>query len=793
MKKSILLIFVIICIFNANAQFKLININENQQEKFTELNVSEIKSDDFFNEAKRVREFVPNKKIQNQEYYKINDTLLMDLFDDKQYKAFIDKSSVNINGSSSIRARLIDYKYGYCLISTTDGYTHIYIDIPELHERYLLKKHPYSDIMYLLKLDISKLEIPESISPVVMPDILKIINESKPKKKIINSIQVKNNTDSENNLRENKTDEKQNTVVDMMIVYTPAANNWATSNISGGIDNWISSIMDMQELVADNSLINTTFNLVHSAQVTYTESGSALTDLQKFTFYQGFDPYGYGGPPYYMDEIHQWRDDYKADLCLLLIVTNELGGLSWILPDENGIPEMGFLLARVQEAGATYTVAHEVGHSFGCHHHKQQNHQPGPGVFSYSAGWRWSGSGNYCSVMTYADGQFFPDGITHTQLPAFSNPDVTYYGVPTGHVTDGDNARSIRETKEAVAAYRGLEANFYGTPTSIYEGETVTFTDISIGLPNSWNWSFPGGTPNSSTAQNPTVTYNTAGTYNVSLTISDGTTPITETKTNYITVAEAASCIFLHYPLQGTERIYLSENGGYLSGNNGYGDLAKADYFQYGGSGTIENMRIHIGAVDGTNGNVEFAIWENNGGTPGSKIAGKTITMAELSSAFNEEGDPFLVEFDNPVIIEGNFFAGFFVSTGDAFAVTTTTNGDGPNTAWEMWSDSKWYPYDSSDSWGFDLTHAIFPEICPIVDVDLYSKNKIMIFPNPASDNITIINAENSKIQIINILGKVIYNLENAELYQNINISRLSNGIYFVKINSEVYKININR
>lgn len=56
-------------------------------------------------------------------------------------------------------------------------------------------------------------------------------------------------------------------------------------------------------------------------------------------------------------------------------------------------------------------------------------------------------------------------------------------------------------------------ANFSGTPTTICAGQTVTFTDLSTGSPTGWSWDF--GDTGSSTTQNPTHTYNTAGTYTV--------------------------------------------------------------------------------------------------------------------------------------------------------------------------------------------------------------------------------------------------------------------------------------
>jgi vibriolysin len=79
-------------------------------------------------------------------------------------------------------------------------------------------------------------------------------------------------------------------------------------------------------------------------------------------------------------------------------------------------------------------------------------------------------------------------------------------------------------------------ANFTASDTSIYEGENVTFTDQTTNSPNAWSWTFAGGTPGTSTQQNPTVTYNTAGTYTVSLTATNACGEDTETKVNYITV-----------------------------------------------------------------------------------------------------------------------------------------------------------------------------------------------------------------------------------------------------------------
>lgn len=83
------------------------------------------------------------------------------------------------------------------------------------------------------------------------------------------------------------------------------------------------------------------------------------------------------------------------------------------------------------------------------------------------------------------------------------------------------------------------KADFFTTnnKTVTCEGGTIVFNDASWnGTPTTYSWSFPGGTPSTATTQTVTVTYPTAGVYNVSLTVGDGTSSPSVTKTNLITV-----------------------------------------------------------------------------------------------------------------------------------------------------------------------------------------------------------------------------------------------------------------
>ncbi len=82
-------------------------------------------------------------------------------------------------------------------------------------------------------------------------------------------------------------------------------------------------------------------------------------------------------------------------------------------------------------------------------------------------------------------------------------------------------------------------AAFTASTTTITAGQSVNFTDQSTNSPTSWSWTFTGGSPSGSTTQNPSVTYNTAGTYNVSLTATNAGGSDVETKNAYVTVNPA--------------------------------------------------------------------------------------------------------------------------------------------------------------------------------------------------------------------------------------------------------------
>lgn len=98
----------------------------------------------------------------------------------------------------------------------------------------------------------------------------------------------------------------------------------------------------------------------------------------------------------------------------------------------------------------------------------------------------------------------------------------------------------------------------------------------------------------------------------------------------------------------------------------------------------------------------------------------------------------------------------------------------------------RWYMGDNCD---IDYTTEIvrfFTNTMDVTDVDEQSDKAFAVYPNPANDFITIVSEEEAEI----------YNLMGQKMLQgkgNVDISTLSNGLYFVKAGDACQKLVVNR
>jgi PKD repeat protein len=135
----------------------------------------------------------------------------------------------------------------------------------------------------------------------------------------------------------------------------------------------------------------------------------------------------------------------------------------------------------------------------------------------------------------------FGDGTPHdfTSTPPAHN--YTVNGTYTAKLTVTNAGGTSFATVPITVNQIGVPvASFTGIPLSGTVPLTVTFTDTSSGTPTSWNWIFGDGSPENETVKNPVHTYTAIGSYNVTLTATNGGgSSIPITKTYYINVTAA--------------------------------------------------------------------------------------------------------------------------------------------------------------------------------------------------------------------------------------------------------------
>jgi hypothetical protein len=220
--------------------------------------------------------------------------------------------------------------------------------------------------------------------------------------------------------------------IDVMVLYTPQARIGAggTPQILAAIQNAV----DLANSVFNNSDVFTRFNLVHSAQISYNDSGNISSDLSWIR----------NNP-----SITSLRNSNTADL-VSLIVEDGGGscGVGYVMrsPDPS-FEQYGFQVT-VRSCIPNLTWSHEHGHNMGM------EHDPANGVPPFAASYQWSFAqfvdGEFRTVMSYSNQCFF--GCP--RVGRFSNPAINFNGYPTGIANQRDNHRTANLTDDVVANFR---------------------------------------------------------------------------------------------------------------------------------------------------------------------------------------------------------------------------------------------------------------------------------------------------------------------------------------------------
>ena len=356
------------------------------------------------------------------------------------------------------------------------------------------------------------------------------------------------------------------------------------------------------------------------------------------------------------------------------------------------------------------------------------------------------------------------------------NPTITYSRVGnfaiTLFVTNGTNS----DTKTVnVNVMDVASADFTADNTTISAGESVTFTNLSVNA-STYYWTFTGGNPSTSTDVNPTVTYETPGTYSVALFAAGENSSDSETKTAYITVLPVTSAdfeasateIFVGDSVAFTN---LSENAtsffwtfeGAIPENSteenpvvtynepGYYDVTLFATNGHGYDVATKTAYIYVRAVATADFTVDTT----------TVLVGETVVFINLSQNATSYywsfpgGEPLVSQEENPEVTYPN--AGVYSVT--LFA----TNGA------------------SSD---MEVKESYITVVDESNVLEL-SANDVAIYPNPASSVMNVRAEGLQQISIYDITGRIVFEKDVNSDNETIDISKFQRATYAIRITTD--------
>ena len=264
-------------------------------------------------------------------------------------------------------------------------------------------------------------------------------------------------------------------------------------------------------------------------------------------------------------------------------------------------------------------------------------------------------------------------------------------------------------------------ANFRADNLQVLLGGQIKFTDLSGGFPTKWDWTFEGGTPATSTDQNPTVTYNQPGKFKITLVVSNAigqSDPLV--RTEYIDVLNAGLCSEMTN-FNGTPTVLREVNGiGYLAGQNSHKSQAVSEFFANKlGYSNLAGASLKFGVAKAAKGAateavVTVTVWNGRGfqNGPGAILTEKDVPLRDiLNDVANNR--PTTVTFDRNIPINSlPFHIGITLPyvAGDTVALVTTKNGESLSaTSWRQNRQGDWLRY--ADSLGLNVAHNVVARV----------------------------------------------------------------------------------
>lgn len=342
-------------------------------------------------------------------------------------------------------------------------------------------------------------------------------------------------------------------------------------------------------------------------------------------------------------------------------------------------------------------------------------------------------------------------------------------------------------------------ADFFAESQQLCANGTVDFFDnTNLSTATSWLWSFPGGTPSSSTLQSPTVQYTTPGTYSVSLTVSNASGSDGITKNSYVVVLPSTADITVPNFTESFETLTINAASNWtinnIDGGNAWLITSTAGYTG-SKSMKLNNITSNPGSTD------EFI-------TPSMDLTQFVnprlyyrIAYASLTGTNNQP---------NSLQILSSVDCGKTWGARRSYSESTLATVAAQNAAFTPTNQNQWrqdninlslftgysniqfkFKFESGEGNNIYIDDINIDHTTELTELENL-KNNFRIFPNPAENEAVLYFATASNalvnVKIVDVLGKEIYTKNMGQLVEG-NHNLILNkdiihtaGVYFVQL-----------
>jgi PKD repeat protein len=479
--------------------------------------------------------------------------------------------------------------------------------------------------------------------------------------------------------------------------------------------------------------------------------------------------------------------------------------------------------------GHSRALTHEVGHWLDLPHVWGSTNQPGVACGDdgipdtpQTKGWSYcptAAASRVCNAAIYENYQNYMD-YSYCSRMFTHDQKLAMHAALTSSVSDRNHlwitSNLVETGTYTVTPVTCVpRADFSGNRTMVCQGGTVTYTDNSWnGTVTSRNWSFPGGTPSSSTAASPVITYSTAGIYTASLTVTNASGSDSITKFSYITVGVPYAEVVA--PVVESFDNTLALNHGWIvsnSNNDGiYWHQTNATAATGTGAVVIDNYHNTASEVDALITPIcdlryltgmtltfksAFASQVNDTGYITEKL--RVLVSVNCGQTWIQ-----LTSKKGSTLLSGGLVPGYFVPpANDLDLWKTTTLNLAPQYA------------QAQVRFKFEWTGGQYGNEFYLDDInitgngvgvnDLTSLSYFDLFPNPSQDNSTIrfslTEREKVKITMTDLDGRVVKEISNGEFSEGEHVvpfstAELAAGMYLITVDNgsakQVKKLAVN-